>query len=97
MRGADILETVVSARKALSTSQVAYRLTDVYDGRKVRRRCEKLADAGLVELTNGMVLATARGKEVDAILARIVAARGGTFAPWLTSGITSSETLALQK
>ena len=94
MTGADILEVIV-LRRSCSLAQVSHDLVNIYDGRKVRHKAEKLERAGLIELSHGIAKPTERGEEVDAILARITAARGGDFAPRLQSGITGSESTAL--
>lgn len=95
MRGADVLEVAV-AKNLSSTTAIAKDLTGVADGRKVRRKLARLEQVGLLEVISGVVVVTQRGREVDAILAQITAARGGTFAPWGQSGLTIAERLALQ-
>lgn len=108
MSGADILEHVVRAgwkdgladrNHGVSATYVARLITGVADARKIMQRARKLADAGLITIKRQgdttFLRPTERGIEVDEILERITAARGGEFAPRYTSGISPRESLAL--
>lgn len=80
--------------------QVALRVLGTVDGRTIYQSCRRLERGGLLEIARHGgrtdIRATQRGREVDAILARITHARGGTFAPWSLSGISSDESLSLR-
>lgn len=65
------------------------------DGRAVAAVLRRLEDAGLVRAVGRFWHPTGRGREVDAILDRITAARGGAFQGRYAAGITTTETLAL--
>lgn len=75
---------------------VALALTGVLDARKVTPAIRKLERAELVERTKrGHARPTPRGMEVDGILDRITAERGGSFQPRREAGITTPENSAL--
>ena len=106
--GDDLLEAIVrygwtdglaDRARGASLAMCARVLTGTSDARKVVHRARKLQNAGLVvvERRGGETYAkpTGRGLEVDATLARITAARGGTFAPRSDTDITITEKLAL--
>jgi hypothetical protein len=95
VQGTDVLEVVVR-KNMVATSAIAKELTGISDGRKVRARLTKLERAGLLEVIDGVAIPTGRGREVDATLARIAAARGGTFLPWKDTDMTTTEKLALR-
>lgn len=85
--------------RGVSITYVAGVVTGVRDGRKIMGRLRKLERAELVTLERigdtTFARPTQRGIEVDEILERITADRGGEFAPRLHSGITSRESVAL--
>lgn len=108
MRGADVLQHVVGIPRLnadlagwVGLGQIARRVTGASDGRRIYQVCRRLESADLIEIRRHAgqtdLRATGRGREVDGILARITHARGGTFAPWSHSGISVSETHALQR
>lgn len=101
MTGADVLR--VLCQHGLMTAREVVRVAGVDgDGRKVARVLIRLERAGLISWSmrthedRSRYRVTARGCEVDGILDRIVAARGGSFEPWSKNGITSSEAYALR-
>lgn len=111
MTGADVLQRIVEiGRDGLADAErwawvgdIAYRASGgdrSADGRTIAGPIRRLLRVGLVEkrVLPKMVYyrATARGLEVDAILARITVARGGTFAGRAASGIDVSESVALR-
>lgn len=76
---------------------VARRLTGSSDGRRVSHAFRRLERAGLAERTDpGYAKPTERGLEVDGILERITAARGGRFQGRYAAGITHTESHALR-
>lgn len=108
VQGDDLLEAIVKYGytdgladrvRGISLSYVARVLTGAFDGRKVIHRAKKLQSAGLIEIERRgdttFAKPTQRGIEVDGILERITAARGGEFAPRAHAGITAAERVAL--
>lgn len=106
--GDDLLEAIVrygwtdgmaDRARGVSLSYVARVLTGHFDARKVVARARKLENAGLVvvERRGDTTFAkpTGRGLEVDETLARITAARGGSFVPRSDTDLTVTEKVAL--
>lgn len=108
-RGADVLQVLVQLNEngkwASTAREVAERL-GLLDGRAVTPQLNRLVGAGLARRprephtrwgteTKYRYVPTDRGREVDAVLDRIVAARGGTFQPQRQAGIKPLESVAL--
>jgi Mn-dependent DtxR family transcriptional regulator len=67
------------------------------DGRSVTYPLKRLERAGLIERPpGGGYRATARGREVDAIMRRITVRRGGSFQPRTEAGVDVTESVALR-
>lgn len=83
---------------APTAAEVGARALGGRDGRVAAPVLRRLQEAGLVEAVGSgrWWRPTARGREVDATLDRIVVRRGGKFAGWYASGISIPESSALR-
>ena len=107
-RGEQILEVLVDAESeglyggSTHLLTIARRIEWASDGRSVRPTLRRLEMAELIEQHHGSGCVdagwrpTPRGREVDAILRRITAARGGSFVPRNDAGISFGEAHALR-
>lgn len=103
-RGEAILEYLVKRADGAQDPKTIAKAIGKPDGRSISDLLRHLERVGLVYRTGekrtrsaALWYPTARGREVDAILDRITAARGGEFIPTAQAGIAWSEIYALRR
>jgi DNA-binding transcriptional ArsR family regulator len=96
VKGGEAVLHALVEEGGLTASEIAGKI-GLRDGRSVSHTLRRLESAKLAHegRAHARWWPTKRGEEVDAILDRITAERGGKFAPKFAAGITHTEALAL--